>query len=51
VDDAHAVVGLLRKQGVEVLSGPKLRPDGFVQTFLTDPDGHVVELCSPKVAG
>ena len=33
--------------GVPILWGPKQRPDGFVQTFVGDPDGHVVELCSP----
>jgi catechol 2,3-dioxygenase-like lactoylglutathione lyase family enzyme/uncharacterized protein YunC (DUF1805 family) len=47
VADAEAVVPILVKQGIPVLSGPKPRPDGFIQVFATDPDGHVVELCSP----
>lgn len=25
----------------------KLRPDGAEQIFLRDPDGHVIELCTP----
>jgi len=25
---------------------PKRRPDGAIQIFLRDPDGHVIELCS-----
>lgn len=25
--------------------GPKQRPDGAMQIFFSDPDGHVVELC------
>jgi len=25
----------------------KLRPDGAEQIFVRDPDGHVIELCSP----
>ena len=30
----------------------RLRPDGAFQLYLTDPDGHVVELCTdPGVAG
>jgi catechol 2,3-dioxygenase-like lactoylglutathione lyase family enzyme/uncharacterized protein YunC (DUF1805 family) len=47
VDDAAAAIPYLHQQQVAILSGPKLRPDGFVQVFVTDPDGHVVELCSP----
>lgn len=50
VDDATAVVPLLKAKGVEILSGPKARPDGYIQTFIADPDGHAVELCSPKPA-
>ncbi len=50
VDDAEAVVPLLRSQGVPVLSELKPRPDGYLQVFVTDPDGHVVELCSPPKA-
>jgi catechol 2,3-dioxygenase-like lactoylglutathione lyase family enzyme/uncharacterized protein YunC (DUF1805 family) len=47
VDDAAAAAGRLRKLRVPVVSGPKPRPDGYMQVFVTDPDGHVVELCSP----
>jgi catechol 2,3-dioxygenase-like lactoylglutathione lyase family enzyme/uncharacterized protein YunC (DUF1805 family) len=50
VDDATAVMPLLEKWQVTVLSGPKPRPDGYIQVFVTDPDGHVVELCSPPKA-
>jgi catechol 2,3-dioxygenase-like lactoylglutathione lyase family enzyme/uncharacterized protein YunC (DUF1805 family) len=47
VDDAEATVAFLQQATVPVLSGPKPRPDGYIQVFVTDPDGHVVELCSP----
>jgi catechol 2,3-dioxygenase-like lactoylglutathione lyase family enzyme/uncharacterized protein YunC (DUF1805 family) len=47
VDDAEAVLPLLKQAGVNILSGPKPRPDGYQQVFATDPDGHVIELCSP----
>jgi catechol 2,3-dioxygenase-like lactoylglutathione lyase family enzyme/uncharacterized protein YunC (DUF1805 family) len=50
VSDATAIVPGLRELGVPVLSGPKPRPDGYVQVFVSDPDGHVVELCSPPPA-
>jgi catechol 2,3-dioxygenase-like lactoylglutathione lyase family enzyme len=46
VDDAHAATEVLRQKGIPVVSGPKNRPDGMIQVFATDPDGHVVELCS-----
>ena len=28
----------------------KIRPDGAYQIFLADPDGHVIELCTPPGA-
>src|SRR5262245_3687033 len=47
VEDAEAAAVHLRAAGVPILSGPQLRPDGYWQVFVTDPDGHVIELCSP----
>lgn len=47
VDDGDEAARHLQDAGVPILSGPKHRPDGAVQVFITDPDGHVVELCSP----
>jgi catechol 2,3-dioxygenase-like lactoylglutathione lyase family enzyme len=47
VADAEAVVPLLKEQGVPMVSGLMVRPDGWRQVFVTDPDGHVIELCSP----
>jgi catechol 2,3-dioxygenase-like lactoylglutathione lyase family enzyme len=44
VESAEQAAVWLRAQGVEIVSGPKLRPDGPVQVFVTDPDHHVVEL-------
>ena len=46
VDDALAATEVLRQKGIPVVSGPKNRPDGMIQVFATDPDGHIVELCS-----
>jgi catechol 2,3-dioxygenase-like lactoylglutathione lyase family enzyme/uncharacterized protein YunC (DUF1805 family) len=51
VDDAEAALARLRELQVPVLSGPKPRPDGYMQVFVMDPDGHVIELCSPPKAG
>jgi catechol 2,3-dioxygenase-like lactoylglutathione lyase family enzyme len=47
VDDALSAAEFLRQHNIEIVSGPKPRPDGYVQLFVTDPDGHVIELCSP----
>ncbi len=47
VGDAYEAAGRLEELGVPIVSPPKLRPDGAVQVFVTDPDGHVVELCTP----
>lgn len=47
VEDTYAAADHLRRQNVAIVSGPKERPDGAIQVFATDPDGHVVELCSP----
>jgi catechol 2,3-dioxygenase-like lactoylglutathione lyase family enzyme len=46
VDDAYTAAVQLKAMGIELLDDAKLRPDGAVQVFLTDPDYHVVELCS-----
>lgn len=44
VDDIIEWEEHLRLQGAD-FQPPKSRPDGAVQIFLTDPDGHWVELC------
>jgi catechol 2,3-dioxygenase-like lactoylglutathione lyase family enzyme len=46
VDDAEACYRRLIELGIATMSPPKHRPDGAVQVFVQDPDGHLVELCS-----
>jgi catechol 2,3-dioxygenase-like lactoylglutathione lyase family enzyme len=46
VDDAEAVVLHLHELGVPIAAGPKQRPDGPTQLYITDPDGNLVELFS-----
>lgn len=46
VEDCPAAVAFLKTQGVKVRGGPSQRPDGYVQMWCYDPDGHVVELFS-----
>jgi catechol 2,3-dioxygenase-like lactoylglutathione lyase family enzyme/uncharacterized protein YunC (DUF1805 family) len=48
VDDAAAAVRTLKAMSVPILSDVKPRPDGYLQVFVSDPDGHVIELCSPR---
>lgn len=46
VEDAEAAYQHVLAQGMTVVSPPRHRPDGAVQVFVQDPDGHLVELCS-----
>lgn len=46
VADATAAAESLKRQGIPLIDDAKKRPDGAVQVFLQDPDGHVVELCT-----
>ncbi len=46
VPDAYAAAETLKSMGIQLIDDAKTRPDGAVQVFLADPDGHVVELCT-----
>lgn len=46
VEDAAAAYQKIQELGLSVVSPPRTRPDGAVQVFVQDPDGHLVELCS-----
>jgi catechol 2,3-dioxygenase-like lactoylglutathione lyase family enzyme len=44
VDDLAAALARLEEHGVPLIGGPMPRGDGYVQVFLRDPDGYVIEL-------
>jgi glyoxylase I family protein len=46
VEDAAAAGLQLERRSVPILCKPQQRPDGYTQVFVTDPDGHIIELCS-----
>lgn len=46
IDDCHAAAKRIEQMGVAFVSPPKQRPDGAIQLFINDPDGHLIELCS-----
>ena len=46
VDDCHVAAKRIEEMGLPFVSPPKQRPDGAIQLFVNDPDGHLVELCS-----
>jgi catechol 2,3-dioxygenase-like lactoylglutathione lyase family enzyme len=50
VPDANSALARLKSCGVPLRGEPKLRPDGCLQVFCLDPDGHVVELFSRPAA-
>lgn len=47
VEDVHDAVSRFEQLQIPVVSGPQRRPDGYLQAFVCDPDGYVVEVCSP----
>ena len=51
VDDCYTAAQRIAELGISFVSAPKKRPDGAVQLFINDPDGHLVELCSIPVPG
>jgi lactoylglutathione lyase len=46
VDDLDAWEQHFRELGVASLPR-RTRPDGWLQVYVTDPDGHTIELCTP----
>ena len=46
VPDALAAAERVKEIGLPIVADAKQRPDGAVQVFVHDPDGHCVELCS-----
>ena len=46
VASAAAAVRILGEQHVEIVAGPKARPDGPTQLYIFDPDRNLVELFS-----
>lgn len=50
VEDANAAADILRERGVDIIAGPRSRPDGAIQFYILDPDGHQIEITSPAPA-
>ncbi len=46
IDDVVAAHQKVVSLGIEIGDGPKTRPDGILQLYIYDPDGHLVELFS-----
>ena len=46
IDDMDAWEAYFREQGIEYLPR-RTRPDGAYQIYVADPDGHMIELCTP----
>ena len=44
IENATAARRELEARGVSEIRGPAPRPDGALQAFLSDPDGHLIEL-------
>ncbi len=46
VADAQMAYDYLKSRGANLRGEPKFRPDGYLQVFLQDPDGYIVEVYS-----
>ena len=46
VDDCDVAAKELERLGIELIEGPRSRPDGARQLYIYDPDHHLVELYS-----
>ncbi|MDG2382076.1 MAG: VOC family protein [Pirellulaceae bacterium] len=46
VDDCDAADQQLKQIGIDVVTGPRSRPDGARQLYIYDPDGYLVEIYS-----
>jgi lactoylglutathione lyase len=46
VEDVFATVESLREQGVSIMLEPVTKPWGQTVAYISDPDGHFIEICS-----
>ncbi len=46
VDDVSEALKIVESRGVRIASALQQRPDGYKQAYLSDPDGHVIEIVS-----
>jgi catechol 2,3-dioxygenase-like lactoylglutathione lyase family enzyme len=44
VNDVEQMLATLRLHNISIVAGPRPRGDGPTQTYVFDPDGHLVEL-------
>ena len=53
VEDFEGCLARLDERGIALVGGPRDRGDGVQQAYVTDPDGHVIEIMStgPRAAG
>ena len=50
VDDCDAAAEHLRQANIEIVAGPRSRPDGARQLYIHDPDGYLIEITSSAPA-
>jgi catechol 2,3-dioxygenase-like lactoylglutathione lyase family enzyme len=43
IDDVEALLAVLRLHDIPLVAGPRQRGDGPIQTYIHDPDGHLIE--------
>ncbi len=44
--DFEQALRAIENCGIQIVSGPQVRPDGANQVYIYDPDRHLIEICS-----
>ncbi|MEC1012063.1 VOC family protein [Bacillus altitudinis] len=45
VDDVNEIIAALKEKGVPVIKEPAKKPWGQTVSYVSDPDGHFIEIC------
>ncbi|MFS0655901.1 VOC family protein [Bacillus sp. 179-C3.3 HS] len=45
VDDVEQTIAVMKEKGVPVIKEPAKKPWGQTVAYVTDPDGHFIEIC------
>ncbi|MFN8098563.1 MAG: VOC family protein [Dermatophilaceae bacterium] len=49
--EVDALTDRLRREGMEILSGPRTTGDGYYETLFLDPEGNRVEIVADRATG
>ncbi|MBY0189698.1 VOC family protein [Bacillus safensis] len=47
VDDVEQTIASMKEKGVSIIKEPAKKPWGQTVAYVSDPDGHFIEICDP----